>query len=264
MDRRVFMLSSASLGALMLGPRWAKASDVRPAVVRRRDERGVVAQLVLLPTHNLILGRGRGSDVLLKASPLDAATEATAKDTWISRRHLRVTFSNVGAKVEDLGSTNGTYLGRRRLEPGREVFVPDGGKLKIGESVTLRLSVIRDGKTPRGVVVHKLGDSVRYALVSGTVGLSPTAADIVTSLPGAGAAISLQDRGASHLRVRAFDDQLAVGQHPVTPGEWFEIVRPQSLRLAGRTLELASLEVDELRHIAGPSASDRTYVGPAR
>lgn len=57
-------------------------------------------------------------------------------DPSVSRRHLRVVVSSEGLVLEDLGSTNGTYL----LPEGRRINVA-----RAGEEATVRLgnSVIR-------------------------------------------------------------------------------------------------------------------------
>lgn len=253
------MMTAASAGTVLLLPSRAWASDVRPAVIRKRDERGLIAAVVLMPSRSLILGRGQGSDLLIKHAPLHLPA-GSPDDARLSRRHLRVRLTSNGAQIEDLGSTNGSRLGRRQLEPGRAVFVPDGAKVNLADTLTVRVSVLRDGKTPKGLVMHKAGDPVRYALVAGAVGLSESADDLLTSLPGAPAAVSLEDRGTSHLRVRGIATSLAVGEHRVAPGEWCEIVRPQSLRIGDRPLEVSALALDELRELAGPDDADETRV----
>ena len=49
-------------------------------------------------------------------------------DVTVSRRHARFTVDDGGLKVEDLGSTNGTYINMQRLDtaqlsPGDEVII---------------------------------------------------------------------------------------------------------------------------------------------
>lgn len=54
-------------------------------------------------------------------------------DTYVSQVHARI-FERDGAVVaEDLGSTNGTYLNRRRITAPTEVH--RGDRLKIGKTV---------------------------------------------------------------------------------------------------------------------------------
>lgn len=52
----------------------------------------------------------------------------------ISRRHARFKVSAAGAlTIEDLGSTNGTAVDGRRLEPYRPVPLRDGSRISLGE-----------------------------------------------------------------------------------------------------------------------------------
>ena len=76
---------------------------------------------VLLDRDWLVVGRGRGADIVL--------AEAT-----ISRAHVLLGFDSEGFFVEDLGSTNGTLVNgaridRQRLNDDDEIQM---GKLVIG------------------------------------------------------------------------------------------------------------------------------------
>jgi pSer/pThr/pTyr-binding forkhead associated (FHA) protein len=44
-----------------------------------------------------------------------AAEEVPVEDPEVSRRHVRLSVAAGGVKVEDLGSTNGTYVSERRI-----------------------------------------------------------------------------------------------------------------------------------------------------
>jgi len=73
-----------------------------------------------------LIGRGDGVDVLLS-------------DDFASERHARVTRSGQGFVLEDLGSTNGTYLGEHRLSEAVTLF--DGDEFTVGQT-TLRYRVV--------------------------------------------------------------------------------------------------------------------------
>jgi FHA domain len=88
----------------------------------------------------------------------DGSADITVPDPTISRRHARITQDVVGVWLEDLGSTNGTYLnGRRLLERYR---LRDGDQVKIGNAAAVfydlipapdppeRLDVVRDVSGP--------------------------------------------------------------------------------------------------------------------
>ncbi len=69
----------------------------------------------------LILGREPGVDIFIE-------------DPNASRRHARIEFDGRDYRVTDLNSTNGTYLGNVRLQPGMpEVWQPDKA-LRVGDT----------------------------------------------------------------------------------------------------------------------------------
>ena len=70
--------------------------------------------------HVILIGRGSDCQLVLE-------------DDYVSTRHARVVDGPDGVYVEDLGSTNGTYLGQRKLDGPvpLEVGVP----LRIGKTV---------------------------------------------------------------------------------------------------------------------------------
>jgi pSer/pThr/pTyr-binding forkhead associated (FHA) protein len=92
-----------------------------------------MADLIL----EIVEGRDAGRQLQLDR-PLDIGRDqsmpvALTDDTQASRRHARVTPQNGGAVVEDLGSTNGTYLGQRKLDG--PVPMEIGAPLRIGKTV---------------------------------------------------------------------------------------------------------------------------------
>jgi pSer/pThr/pTyr-binding forkhead associated (FHA) protein len=68
----------------------------------------------------LIIGRDQKCHVVLN-------------DTYVSQVHARIFAKNNSFMVEDLGSTNGTYLNRRRVTQPTEV--QRGDRVKIGMTV---------------------------------------------------------------------------------------------------------------------------------
>lgn len=54
-------------------------------------------------------------------------------DTYVSQVHARIFSRGEGYMVEDLGSTNGTYLNRRRITAPTEL--QRGDRVKIGKTV---------------------------------------------------------------------------------------------------------------------------------
>ena len=66
------------------------------------------------------LGRASGCDVVLN------------EDTYVSQLHARVYVSSGETLVEDLGSTNGTYLNNERLSTARRL--QRGDVLQTGQT----------------------------------------------------------------------------------------------------------------------------------
>ena len=62
-----------------------------------------------------------------------AGCEITLDDTFISQVHARVSKGQSGVVVEDLGSTNGTYLNRKRVTA--PVVVQSGDVIQVGSTV---------------------------------------------------------------------------------------------------------------------------------
>lgn len=62
-----------------------------------------------------------------------AGCEITLDDTFISQVHARVSTGQSGVVVEDLGSTNGTYLNRKKVTA--PVVVQSGDVIQVGSTV---------------------------------------------------------------------------------------------------------------------------------
>ena len=59
-----------------------------------------------------------------------ASCHITLDDTYISQLHARVMPDAGGIAIEDLGSTNGTYLNRQRVTS--KVIASIGDRLQLG------------------------------------------------------------------------------------------------------------------------------------
>lgn len=62
-----------------------------------------------------------------------AGCTVTLDDTFISQVHARLSRGESGLVVEDLGSTNGTYLNRRKVTA--PVVVQQGDRIQVGGTV---------------------------------------------------------------------------------------------------------------------------------
>lgn len=73
----------------------------------------------------------------------DVDLDAHDADAKVSRRHARIVRREGGYFIEDLGSTNGTYVNRgRRLLPGNAQALADGDEVIVGKTF-LRFRVAR-------------------------------------------------------------------------------------------------------------------------
>ena len=82
-------------------------------------------------------GALQGTTVSLTGAPvtLGRAHDSTLvlTDDYASTKHARLVPTDAGWSVEDLGSTNGTYLGSAKVT--RPTAVPLGTPLRIGKTV---------------------------------------------------------------------------------------------------------------------------------
>jgi pSer/pThr/pTyr-binding forkhead associated (FHA) protein len=108
----------------------AEKSRVKPA----KRPRGA-------PTHIAVVeGANAGEKVSLDEAPVLIGRGADAgirlDDDYVSTRHARIASSGDQWFVEDLGSTNGTYIGSHRLT--QPTILQLGSKVRIGKT-TLEL-----------------------------------------------------------------------------------------------------------------------------
>ena len=90
------------------------AGRVQPSGVHR-----VIWQQRVIPL-------GPGENVIGR----DADVAVCIKAGDVSRRHARIVIENDAARLEDLGSKNGTFLMERRLED--EVVLRNGDSFRVG------------------------------------------------------------------------------------------------------------------------------------
>lgn len=124
-------LWGSKAAAKALRPRKAAAPPRQPKAAPPRSRRSEPTKLVITQgaragtTMDLVgseITMGRANDVTL---PLG--------DDYSSGRHARLFAQNGQWFVEDLGSTNGTYLGRAKVS--RPEPVPVGVPIRIGKTV---------------------------------------------------------------------------------------------------------------------------------
>jgi hypothetical protein len=106
----------------------------------------------------LVIERGKsaGKQFLLSASESqigrwdadggifpDVDLDSDDPEAKVSRRHARITFRDGQYFLEDLGSTNGTFVNRgRRLSPGTRQALADGDEIIVGKTF-LRFRLVK-------------------------------------------------------------------------------------------------------------------------
>ncbi|CAN5359674.1 FHA domain-containing protein [soil metagenome] len=104
-----------------------------PAPARQPKRRGPRSPTRLVVTGGALTGTTitLGSQAILIGRADDSTLVLT--DDFASSRHARLTSREGDWYVEDLGSTNGTYLDRSKV--GAPMLVPPGAPIRIGKTV---------------------------------------------------------------------------------------------------------------------------------
>ncbi|MEO5651504.1 MAG: FHA domain-containing protein [Marmoricola sp.] len=137
----IFVLSCISvIRSDMFGARAPRQAGAAAATKERRPRqrtkpakprRGAPTQVVIVE------GGNRGEAISLEKAPLligrgnDAAIRLD--DDYVSTRHARIASSGEQWFVEDLGSTNGTYIGTRRITQATALEL--GTQVRIGKTI---------------------------------------------------------------------------------------------------------------------------------
>ncbi|GAB4508499.1 MAG: hypothetical protein OHK0046_01130 [Anaerolineae bacterium] len=94
--------------------------------------RGMVERLMLYDGMTIILGRGTGEDDTIyqvDLRPYDASQRG------VSRQHASIDMHDGTLYLTDLGSTNGTWLAGKRIEPHQPAPINKGDEIILGRLV---------------------------------------------------------------------------------------------------------------------------------
>ena len=93
-----------------------KPEDSKLPVIRTQDKKPVV------------VGRSKSCDIVIS-------------NRYVSKKHIKVTIEGVKVEIEDLNSTNGTYIDGKKLLPNNKVRLQRGERLILGsEDVVYKIS----------------------------------------------------------------------------------------------------------------------------
>jgi pSer/pThr/pTyr-binding forkhead associated (FHA) protein len=136
----IFVLSAVSVirsdlfGARVETPQAKQAAPARPREQKPappRKRRGQPSKLIVTE------GSNRGHSVDLSGEPvtLGRGGDSTIRldDDYVSTRHARFVTNGEEWFIEDLGSTNGTYIGSTRVT--RATAVSPGTSVRLGKTV---------------------------------------------------------------------------------------------------------------------------------
>jgi pSer/pThr/pTyr-binding forkhead associated (FHA) protein len=123
-----------AVGAEIVGPRAAKRSAPR-SEVRATRARGKAPQVVVVKDESGRRVATHRLNATLQVGRADAC-HIKLQDTYVSNFHARLYPKNGAWHVEDLGSTNGTYLNRQRVSGSVELQA--GDEVRVGKT-TLEL-----------------------------------------------------------------------------------------------------------------------------
>ena len=133
----IFVLSAISVirsdmfGARMPAPGGAPAPPKTPKQKAPPKRRGS-------PTHVAVVqGPNAGVTASLAEAPILIGRGSDAQirldDDYVSTRHARIAASGDQWYVEDLGSTNGTYLGNQRITQPTTITL--GSQVRVGKTI---------------------------------------------------------------------------------------------------------------------------------
>ncbi|MCB0871908.1 MAG: FHA domain-containing protein [Actinobacteria bacterium] len=97
-------------------------------VMRRPSARGPMLAVRSGGPQGATYDIGRGAEMSIGRSP---AADVFLDDVTVSRDHAQLVATTEGVVLRDLGSLNGTYVNRRRIED--DELLHDGDELQIGK-----------------------------------------------------------------------------------------------------------------------------------
>jgi hypothetical protein len=122
----------------MTGENRSKAIIVQSSTSPQRKFKA--GDLILLvfsqPSHTRVFAL-HSTAVLGRACEMECEvinlTKYRAYELGVSRCHALLEVTDGGVQLSDLGSSNGTYLNRARLEPNQPAVLNDGDEICLGQ-----------------------------------------------------------------------------------------------------------------------------------
>jgi pSer/pThr/pTyr-binding forkhead associated (FHA) protein len=115
----------------LYGPREKRPRSERQQKARRGRGRGTPTKVVVLDASGSRVSTHRLSGTLEIGR--ESSCQIRPEDTYISQQHARIFERNGSWVVEDLGSTNGTYLNQQKVTVPSQIS--PGDRIRIGKTV---------------------------------------------------------------------------------------------------------------------------------
>jgi FHA domain len=113
----------------LYGQRERRAKSPQPR--QRGSRRGQPSKVLVLDEKGRKIGSHRlGGTIQIGRAP---SCQIRLDDSYISQLHAKISERNGSWVVEDLGSTNGTYLNQRKLSVPTELS--PGDRIRVGKTV---------------------------------------------------------------------------------------------------------------------------------
>jgi ABC-type multidrug transport system ATPase subunit/pSer/pThr/pTyr-binding forkhead associated (FHA) protein len=161
-----------------------------------------MAQDEIRPQASWVIGRTEGCDIQVP-------------EPTVSSRHCRLTRLDDGFFLEDLNSSNGTFVDGVRLNPGEPVPLPNGANVTLGAHVQMPWPAEASGSPKRPATVYSPSPSpsAHGAARPITIGRSPDS-DVQIDLPiiGWNHAIITHENGKFILEDRNSRNGTSIGQ----------------------------------------------------
>jgi pSer/pThr/pTyr-binding forkhead associated (FHA) protein len=108
-------------------------ADAQPKLVVLRGQRPNVEY----PVYEGLNFIGRADE---KPVDVDLEDQEPPERVWSSRQHALITFENGALEIEDLNSSNGTFVNRTRIYPGQKTPLKVNDVVQIG-TVQMKVKV---------------------------------------------------------------------------------------------------------------------------
>ena len=111
-------------------PSLEKEKIIKEVKIIYINDKGQLREL-LLPKGETIIGRNPESFEVQARTP-EKTLNLGIFDVTISKRHLRIIYDEKNVYIEDLESTNGSYINGEKIESLKRYTVKDGDKIRLG------------------------------------------------------------------------------------------------------------------------------------